>query len=56
MRALGLVLAAALGFLACNPRPAPFHGLPFIENDFDAAFARSQQAAVPLFVEVWAPW
>jgi hypothetical protein len=58
MRARGLVLATVLAFLACTPKPAsaPFHGLPFIENDFDAALAKAQQAAVPLFVEVWAPW
>ena len=58
MRARGLVLATVLWFLACTPKPAPapFHGLPFVENDFDAALAKARAAAVPIFVEVWAPW
>ena len=58
MRLRGLLAASVLALLACTPRPAPapFHGLPFIENDFDAARAKARAAAVPIFVELWAPW
>ncbi len=30
--------------------------LPFIENDLPRAISQAQQARLPVFVEVWAPW
>lgn len=56
MRAAATSVLALTLVLGCTPAPKPFHGLPFIENDFDAALTKAQQASVPLFVEVWAPW
>ncbi|MEO6323792.1 MAG: hypothetical protein ABIT01_10090 [Thermoanaerobaculia bacterium] len=30
--------------------------LPFIEDDYGRALAQARAQALPLFVEVWAPW
>lgn len=54
---LRLSTVVALALLAgCAPAPKPFAGLPFIENEWEIARTKAEQAAVPLFVELWAPW
>ena len=30
--------------------------LPFIEDDYAAAFAKAKSRNVPIFIETWAPW
>lgn len=31
-------------------------GLPFLQNNYEAALAQAKQRNIPIFVEVWAPW
>ena len=56
MRHLRATAVALTLLLGCAPDPRPFHGLPFVEDDWQAARTRAEVAAVPLFVELWAPW
>ena len=30
--------------------------LPFIDDDYAAAFAKAKSRNVPIFIETWAPW
>jgi hypothetical protein len=51
-----LVASLALVMLAPAAAAPPAPGLPILEDDFDRARAEAKARAVPLFVEVWAPW
>jgi tetratricopeptide (TPR) repeat protein len=56
LRAPLLIAAAALFSLSCASAQASFKGLPFIEDDFDAAVAQAKQKNVPIFVDATASW
>lgn len=49
-----LVTGPASG-VACQPQ-APRAVVPFVDNDFERAFAEAKRTDRPLFVEVGAPW
>jgi hypothetical protein len=49
-----LIASLALAMLA--PSAAAPARLPILEDDFDRARAEAKARAVPMFVEVWAPW
>ncbi len=55
-RAPLLIAAAALFSLSCASAQASFNGLPFIEDDFNAALAQAKQKDVPIFVDATASW
>jgi tetratricopeptide (TPR) repeat protein len=51
-----LTAGVALLSLSCAEPAAPFTGLPFIHDDFDAAVAEAKQKDVPIFVDAMAAW
>ena len=51
-----LIAGVALLSLSCAETPAPFTGLPFIHDDYDAAIAEAKQKDVPIFVDATAAW
>ena len=48
-------MAAAVS-LSCSQASQEYAGLPWIENDYEAALALAQENDLPIFVESWAPW
>jgi tetratricopeptide (TPR) repeat protein len=48
----GVVLLSS----SCAETPAPFAGLPFIHDDYDAAIAEARLKDVPIFVDAMAAW
>ena len=49
-------VSLGLALLACSPAANEWSGLPWIENDYEAALALAQERDLPIFVESWAPW
>jgi hypothetical protein len=53
---LATLLVTAAASLSCSQPGGEFAGIPWIENDYEAALALATEKDLPIFVESWAPW